>query len=57
MGVAGQASTDLSTEAIEVGLCQAPLEKGAGVDARRGVSLKVDLVPGFLLRTTAFAAS
>ena len=44
MGVAGQASTDLSTEAVEVALRQAPLEKGAGVDARRRVSLEVNLV-------------
>jgi hypothetical protein len=38
------AGDDLAAEVVELARAQAPLEEGAGVDARRGVALVEDLV-------------
>ena len=44
MRVAGQAAADLAAEPVEVGLAEATLEEGAGVDAGRRVALDEHLV-------------
>ena len=44
MRIAGQPTTDLAAEPVEVGLAEAALEEGAGVDPGGGVSLDEHLV-------------
>ena len=46
MGVRGEAAANLTPESVEVVLIQSVLEEGAGVNARRGVALEVDVVAG-----------
>ena len=41
---AGAAAANLAAELFQIRLVEATLEKGAGVDARRGVALEVDVV-------------
>ncbi len=46
MGVRREAAVDLAAEVVEIALVETSLQERAGVDARGGMALEVDVIAG-----------